>query len=61
MNDRKFTPQFPKLFREPGPRCEKLTHRSHGLISLQCVRRVHGREVNHLMDIMDRDAVEGAR
>jgi hypothetical protein len=55
MADHKYQPSFPKLFAVPGPRCPKLTHRT-GRITLQCVRRVHGPEVKHLMDVMDRDA-----
>lgn len=53
----KFPPQFPKLFATEGERCPKVQHRA-GRISLQCVRRVHGPEVKHLMDVMDRDAIQ---
>jgi len=55
---RLFTPSYPRLFAAVGPRCDKITHRS-GRVSLQCVRRTHGSEVNHLMDVMDRDAKPG--
>jgi hypothetical protein len=55
MADHKYAVSFPKLFAQPGPRCPKLQHRT-GRITLQCVRRVHGPEVRHLMDVMDRDA-----
>ena len=55
---RLFTPQFPRLFAAEGTRCDKVTFRS-GRVSLQCVRRTHGSEINHLMDIMDRDAKPG--
>lgn len=56
----KFTPQFPRLFATPGERCHKVTYRAGGRIPLQCVRRVHGKEVNHLMDVRDADATPEA-
>jgi len=56
-----FTPQYPVLFNAPGPRCQQVKHRSDGRVSLQCVRRVHGFDQRHLMDVMDRDAVPGSR
>lgn len=55
-----FTPHFPVLFNAPGPRCQQVRHRN-GRVDLQCVRRVHGFDQNHLMDVMDRDAVPGSR
>ena len=57
---RQFTPQFPVLFNAPGPRCNHFKTRLYGLVTLQCMRR-HGHDGNHLMDIMDRDAVPGSR